>query len=236
MPRCSGSCCPSCSAGSPKGWTPTAGCWPSAASARRLARRTGYLGLLRDSTAAAERLCHVLANSRLISDLLEVSPESVAWLGSDKDLVPLSYERSGWEITSRCPGTRTGKRHAPDPLIRRREILRIAIADSAGLLDQDQVGAALADTDRAAVLGALRVAETVVAAGGPLKTRVLVVAMGRQGGREIGYGSDADVMYVHRGLPGVRRTRAGAGGPDRQQALQLADPAAQARHPGRARC
>jgi [glutamine synthetase] adenylyltransferase / [glutamine synthetase]-adenylyl-L-tyrosine phosphorylase len=29
------------------------------------------------------------------------------------------------------------------------------------------------------------------------------VAMGRQGGREIGYGSDADVMYVHRGLPGV---------------------------------
>ena len=47
-----------------------------------------YLGMLRDSTAAAERLCHVLSNSRLIADLLEVSPESVAWLGSDKDLVP----------------------------------------------------------------------------------------------------------------------------------------------------
>ncbi len=27
--------------------------------------------------------------------------------------------------------------------------------------------------------------------------------MGRQGGREIGYGSDADVIYVHRPLPGV---------------------------------
>ncbi|WP_432395594.1 bifunctional [glutamine synthetase] adenylyltransferase/[glutamine synthetase]-adenylyl-L-tyrosine phosphorylase [Pseudarthrobacter sp. L19] len=163
-----------------------------------------YLGLLRDSTAAAERLCHVLSNSRLIADLLEVSPESVAWLGSDKDLVPLSYEAQWLEITSKM------SRHS-DPesamrlirLIRRREILRIAIADSAGLLDQDQVGAALADTDRAAVLGALRVAETVVAAREPLKTRVLVVAMGRQGGREIGYGSDADVMYVHRGLPGV---------------------------------
>lgn len=168
-----------------------------------------YLGLLRDSTAAAERLCHVLSNSRLIADLLEVSPESVAWLGSDKDLVPLSYEAQWLEITSKM------SRHS-DPesamrlirLIRRREILRIAIADSAGLLDQDQVGAALADTDRAAVLGALRVAETVVAAGEPLKTRVLVVAMGRQGGREIGYGSDADVMYVHRGLPGVSEEEA----------------------------
>jgi glutamate-ammonia-ligase adenylyltransferase len=163
-----------------------------------------YLGMLRDSTAAAERLCHVLSNSRLIADLLEVSPESVAWLGTDKELAPLGFEAQWQEIASKM------SRHS-DPesamrlirLIRRREILRVAIADSAGLLNQAQVGAALADTDRAAVLGALRVAESIVAAAGPLKTRVLVVAMGRQGGREIGYGSDADVMYVYRGLPGV---------------------------------
>lgn len=174
---------------------------------RRISEALGtthwYLGLLRDSNAAAERLCHMLSNSRLIADLLEVSPESVAWLGQDKDLVPVSFEAQWQEITSKM------SRHA-DPvsamrlirLIRRREILRIAVADSAGLLDQEQVGAALADTDRAAVLGALRVAEGIVSAGGPLKTTVLVVAMGRQGGREIGYGSDADVMYVHRALPG----------------------------------
>jgi len=174
---------------------------------RRISEALGtthwYLGLLRDSNAAAERLCHMLSNSRLIADLLEVSPESVAWLGQDKDLVPVGFEAQWQEITAKM------SRHS-DPesamrlirLIRRREILRIAIADSAGLLDQDQVGRALADTDRAAVLGALRVAEGIVSAGGPLKTTVLVVAMGRQGGREIGYGSDADVMYVHRALPG----------------------------------
>ncbi len=168
-----------------------------------------YLGMLRDSKAAAERLCHVLANSRLIADLLEVSPESVAWLGHDKDLVPVTFEAQWQEITAKM------SRHS-DPesamrlirLIRRRETLRIAIADSAGLLNQDEVGAALADTDRAAVLGALRVAEGVVSAKGPLKTAVLVVAMGRQGGREIGYGSDADVMYVHRALPGFSEEEA----------------------------
>jgi glutamate-ammonia-ligase adenylyltransferase len=93
-------------------------------------------------------------------------------------------------------------------LIRRREILRIAIADSSGLLEQNEVGAALADADRAAVLGALHVAENIVASDGSLKTQVLVVAMGRQGGREIGYGSDADVMYVHRALPGVSESEA----------------------------
>ncbi|KHL03109.1 bifunctional [glutamine synthetase] adenylyltransferase/[glutamine synthetase]-adenylyl-L-tyrosine phosphorylase [Sinomonas humi] len=163
-----------------------------------------YLGMLRDSAAAAERLCHVLANSRLIADLLEVSPESVAWLGHEKDLTPIPLEAQWQEIQSKI------SRH-DDPtarmrlvrLIRRREILRTAIADSAGLLGQDQVGNALADADQAAVLGALRVAEEQAAARAPLLTRVLVVAMGRQGGREIGYGSDADVMYVHRPLPGA---------------------------------
>ncbi|MEE9097830.1 bifunctional [glutamine synthetase] adenylyltransferase/[glutamine synthetase]-adenylyl-L-tyrosine phosphorylase [Pseudarthrobacter phenanthrenivorans] len=180
---------------------------------RRISEALGtthwYLGLLRDSNAAAERLCHMLSNSRLIADLLEVSPESVAWLGQDKDLVPVGFEAQWQEITAKM------SRHE-DPesamrlirLIRRREILRIAIADSAGLLDQEAVGRALADTDRAAVLGALRVAEGIVPADGPLKTSVLVVAMGRQGGREIGYGSDADVMYVHRALPGFSEAEA----------------------------
>ena len=38
---------------------------------------------------------------------------------------------------------------------------------------------------------------------GPLPTRVSVIAMGRFGGRETGYGSDADVMFVHDPLPGA---------------------------------
>ncbi|BCT75960.1 glutamate-ammonia-ligase adenylyltransferase [Sinomonas cyclohexanicum] len=164
-----------------------------------------YLGLLRDSSAAAERLSHVLADSRLIADLLEVSPESVKWLGSDDDLVPLSLEAQWQEIQSKL-----SRHEEPSAamrlvrLIRRREILRIALADSSGVLDTESVGRALSDADQAAVLGALRVAEgEAEAADGALLTHVLVVAMGRQGGREIGYGSDADVIYVHRALPGA---------------------------------
>src|SRR4029453_14655160 len=105
-----------------------------------------------------------------------------AWLGSDKDLAPIPFEAQWQEIRSKL------SRH-PDPesamrlirLIRRREILRTAIADSAGLLDQAAGGVAWAGTDRAAVLGALHVAEAMATQSDPLKTEVLVVAMGRQG-------------------------------------------------------
>jgi glutamate-ammonia-ligase adenylyltransferase len=38
---------------------------------------------------------------------------------------------------------------------------------------------------------------------GPLPTRISVIAMGRFGGRETGFGSDADVMFVHDPWPGA---------------------------------
>ncbi len=175
---------------------------------RRLSEALGeshwYLGMLRDSKAAAERLCNVLSSSRFITDLLEVSPESTKWLGSDPELQPDSFDSQWQEIQSKM------SRH-PQPqdamrlirLIRRRELLRIAIADSAGLLSQTEVGNALSDTDRAAVLGALHVAENSVYSTEARITDVVVMAMGRQGGREITYGSDADVIYVHRPHPGA---------------------------------
>lgn len=160
-----------------------------------------YLGMLRDHQVAAERLCHVLSSSRFVTDLLEVSPEATAWFGNDKDLVPVTFDAQWAEIQSKM------SRH-PEPveamrlirLIRQREILRTAIADCSGLLDQDQVFEALSNADRAAILGALMVAEHQIYDGNEPLTKVVVVAMGRAGGREIGYGSDADVLFVHRSV------------------------------------
>ncbi|GAB3524786.1 bifunctional [glutamine synthetase] adenylyltransferase/[glutamine synthetase]-adenylyl-L-tyrosine phosphorylase [Arthrobacter monumenti] len=180
---------------------------------RRISEALGtspwYLGMLRDSAAAAERLCHILSSSRFITDLLEVSPEAVKWLGSDHELAVRSFDTQWQEVQAKF------RRH-DDPgnairlirLIRRREILRIAIADSSGLLHQDEVGQALADTDRAAMLGALHVAEESVYSSEEVRTKMLIVAMGRQGGREIGYGSDADVLFVHRAVDGAAKEAA----------------------------
>lgn len=185
---------------------------------RRLSEALGgthwFLAMLRDSAAGAERLCRILGTSRLATDLLEVSPEAAAWLGDDAELAPRTPERLRAEIASQL------ERHEGDDdggmrlvrLARRREQLRTALADGAGLMDVRAVGEALSDIDATAVLGALRVAERRDHALHGEHTRLLVVAMGRQGGREIGYGSDADVLYVHRALPGADPEAAGAQG------------------------
>ena len=65
-------------------------------------------------------------------------------------------------------------------------------------------GEALTDVTRASIEAALAVALRKVSAElrGPLPTRFAVIAMGRFGGHEVGYGSDADVLFVHDPLPG----------------------------------
>lgn len=170
-----------------------------------------YLRMLRDSPAAAERLCAVLSSSRFITDLLEDEPESISWLDRDERLRPESFDALWTEIRSKM------SRH-PDAmsairmirLIRRREILRIALGEATGVIGLDEVMEGLSHADQATILGALHAAERELyqEKGEDVLTDVAVIAMGRQGGAEIGYGSDADVMYVHQPRDGAEESRA----------------------------
>ena len=97
--------------------------------------------------------------------------------------------------------------------VRRRELFRTAAADlidtygdderSDGPVDPatlvDRVGTAVYGLTSATLAGALRAAVNSVTANDtrPLPTRFAVIGMGRFGGRELGYGSDADVLFVH---------------------------------------
>ncbi|GAA0432554.1 bifunctional [glutamine synthetase] adenylyltransferase/[glutamine synthetase]-adenylyl-L-tyrosine phosphorylase [Streptomyces luteireticuli] len=66
----------------------------------------------------------------------------------------------------------------------------------------DIVGKAVSDLNAAAVAGALRAAVRAQW-GDTLPTRFAVIGMGRFGGHEQGYGSDADVLFVHEPREGV---------------------------------
>ena len=89
--------------------------------------------------------------------------------------------------------------------VRRRELLRISVADLCVPFGVAEVGYALTDVTSATLEATLAaVIRSVEAAKGePMPTRMAIVAMGRYGGYELGYGSDADVMFVHDPLPGA---------------------------------
>ncbi|WP_328806617.1 bifunctional [glutamine synthetase] adenylyltransferase/[glutamine synthetase]-adenylyl-L-tyrosine phosphorylase [Streptacidiphilus fuscans] len=176
-----------------------------------------YLRLLRDEGAAAENLARILSSGRLAPDLLLRAPEAVALLGDSDGLDPRSPQVLDREVASavgRAQGAAAAVAAARS--VRRRELFRTAAADVLGRLGDtpadsvEAAGLALTGLNRATLSGALAacVAAAEAASGEPLPTRLAVVAMGRFGGHELGYGSDADVMFVHDPLPSADETAA----------------------------
>ncbi|MGZ5409755.1 MAG: bifunctional [glutamine synthetase] adenylyltransferase/[glutamine synthetase]-adenylyl-L-tyrosine phosphorylase [Aeromicrobium sp.] len=170
-----------------------------------------YLRKLRDEGEGAEQLAHILSSSKYVTDLILRAPESVAMLGDSAELVPRSRDRLLTE-------TETAVRRHRNPLdairivrrIRCRELSRIGIANVLGRLDIDEVGEALTDVATGTLSAALFAATAAVEAeSGPMPTRMAIVLMGRLGGHEVGFGSDADVMFVHDPLPDADDKAAG---------------------------
>jgi [glutamine synthetase] adenylyltransferase / [glutamine synthetase]-adenylyl-L-tyrosine phosphorylase len=171
-----------------------------------LGKTPWYLRMLRDEGAAAERLAHLLATSRYATELLMRAPDATALMAHDDDLAPRNEEALVREAVSGAQ--RHGESEqaiAAVRALRRRELFRIAAGDIFGLIDVAEVGRALTSVARATLEGALAAAAAAVERdeARPLATTIAVIAMGRLGGCEMSYASDADVMFVHRPKPGA---------------------------------
>ncbi|MQA82720.1 MAG: bifunctional [glutamine synthetase] adenylyltransferase/[glutamine synthetase]-adenylyl-L-tyrosine phosphorylase [Streptosporangiales bacterium] len=162
-----------------------------------LGRTPWYLRLLREEVTAAERLAHVLASGRYAADLLLRAPEAVRIVGDEAELAPRSADAIAREAES-IVGRQDDPERAVVALrgLRRRELFRVAAADLVGTLDVDAVGVALTTITDVTLRAAGDVARRSVTGGDGGPGRLAVIAMGRLGGCETGYGSDADVLYV----------------------------------------
>ncbi|MFF1642884.1 bifunctional [glutamine synthetase] adenylyltransferase/[glutamine synthetase]-adenylyl-L-tyrosine phosphorylase [Streptomyces sp. NPDC058246] len=188
-----------------------------------LGKTPWYLRLLRDEGAAAENLARVLSAGRLAPDLLMRAPEAVALLGDGDGggLEPRPRAHLEQEILAGV-GRAAGGEQAVTAArgVRRRELFRTAAADivasygteeTPAVADQgalvDLVGGAVSDLTAATLAGTLR-AVVRDGWGETLPTRFAVIGMGRFGGHELGYGSDADVLFVHEPREGVAEREA----------------------------
>jgi glutamate-ammonia-ligase adenylyltransferase len=189
-----------------------------------------YLRSLRDEGETAARLAQLLSSGGYVTDLLMRAPSAVAELAKSIEPLSreaLATEMTALV----CRAANATQAVAAVRAVRRRELLRIAAADvlgqfdgaddgrqvasasdSAGAADLlvhaadgariDAIGRALTDVAAATVQGALDAVLAFGADGGNhLLVRFAVIGMGRLGGYELGYGSDADVLFVYEPLP-----------------------------------
>lgn len=173
---------------------------------RRLSEDLGdshwYLRMLRDSSGAAKRMTQVFSTSRLATNLFEKIPEAAAWFDREDELEPDTLEalKAQFEaIVSRHDDAELAA--ASIRAIRRKETLRVGMGAALGIIDLERTSQGLTDLTESYLVAIQEIAtKFLIEKQGPLCHELAIVAMGRFGGAELGFGSDADVMFVYRVL------------------------------------
>lgn len=181
-----------------------------------LADTPWYLRLLRDEGVVAERLATLLGTSKLVPELLVRAPEVLRLLSDTDELADREPDDVAGSLRSAVSRHSDPERAATAARsLRRHELLRVACADLLGRLPPAEVFRALSRIWVAVLEATLDSSVRDVAARSEFAdntaehappARIAVIGMGRLGGAELGYGSDADVMFVCEPRPGVSET------------------------------
>lgn len=177
--------------------------------------RTFYYGLLADRQELIPRLVALFAASRTLSAIVASLPELIEPLFDDPNrLLPSPSElRRELELLRADQTERQGRADletdlAALRLFQQRELVNIGLLDLSGVVEEAaQVEGALTDLAEVCLEDALRIgrnqlARTPKAATWVEEGEFLVVGMGKLGSRELGYGSDLDVIFLY-DLPGA---------------------------------
>ncbi|WP_375384282.1 bifunctional [glutamine synthetase] adenylyltransferase/[glutamine synthetase]-adenylyl-L-tyrosine phosphorylase [uncultured Microbacterium sp.] len=171
---------------------------------RRISERLGdspwFLRMLRDSSAAAQSLTRVLAGSRYIGELMEWIPDASAWLDDEEEQL---HPRRGVLLQDEARAIQARHVDVEDAVravrsIRRREILRTAMGGLLAVQSIEDVAASLTTITEVSIQATLRAVRRELVPPDAGDFDFAIIAMGRFGGRELGFGSDADILYVYR--------------------------------------
>lgn len=169
-----------------------------------LADTPWYLRLLRDEGSVAQRLATLLGGSRLIASLLTRAPDVLRLLVDDSALLAPEPDTVATALLARSH--RAGSaRESVDVArsARRQEMLRLACGDLLGLISVTNIARGLTSVAEVSMTAAYDAAvKQVTAERGGFRAKFAVIGMGRLGGAELGYSSDADVMFVMEPLDG----------------------------------
>ncbi|HEY5622892.1 MAG TPA: bifunctional [glutamate--ammonia ligase]-adenylyl-L-tyrosine phosphorylase/[glutamate--ammonia-ligase] adenylyltransferase, partial [Gammaproteobacteria bacterium] len=174
-------------------------------------RRSAYLALLNENPAALGRLLALAGQSRFLVRLISAYPLLLDELLDSRilDTPPTrdELESSLARITAQFDASDVEASLEAMRQFQRTAIFRIAVADRFGQLPIMKVSDRLTDTAEIILEFALETAsrELVARYGRPMcgkppdleEAGFAIIAYGKLGGLELGYGSDLDIVFVH---------------------------------------
>ena len=167
-------------------------------------------GLLADPRTTAAMLAQSPRTSRLLISLFGSSDYLSRQLLRHPELIDQLVHRGSAPLVREMPELRAelqNRMHAQPDLeeqltelrrFRNEEVLRIGLHDVAGALDVTQVSRQLSDLAEACVEACFATAEREIEKrDGKTGATMVVVALGKLGGRELGYHADLDLLFLY---------------------------------------
>ncbi len=169
-----------------------------------LAGRASYFELLIDRPELVLRLVNLFASSRYLSGIVAAAPGLIEPIFADPDKLLLTRGALDGALASlvverEATGlAREEAELAALRLFQQRELVNIGLLDLAAKTSDAEVERALSDVAEVCVDGALALASAKAARSGRTPAgEFLVVGLGKLGSRELGYGSDLDVIFLY---------------------------------------
>lgn len=176
----------------------------------RLNQPEGYLKLLTTLPRGSRRLFNLFGQSEYLSRIFLRHPELLdALVQQQLDEADKSSERIRQELGARLARHADPEaRHAAMPRFKNEEVLRIGLNDISGDLSVPEVARQLTAVADAVLDECLFLAEGEQREryGVPQREGLVVIAMGKLGGYELGYHSDLDLIFVYSGDGGAETT------------------------------
>ena len=188
----------------------------------RIGGRTVYLALLNENAAARDRFVELCAHSQFLTDQIAAFPLLLDEL-LDERLFESEPSRADFAVDLR---ERMADADAGDPerqvdLLRqfqRAAVFRVAVPDLTGRMPVMKVSDRLTDIAEFIVMEALDLSRGQIVARHGIpecgdvvselhEAGMIVVAYGKFGGIELGYGSDLDLVFLHDSAGEIQRTQ-----------------------------
>jgi len=187
----------------------------------RIGGRTAYLALLNENAAALRRLVQLCGQSQFLADQIAAHPLLLDELIDERVIEEEpSREQFASDLAARRALMQTEEPERQVEILRQFQsaaVFRVAVADLIGGLPLMKVSDRLTDIAELIVQEALAIAWTQMTArygtprciddaGNARTPTMIVVAYGKLGGLELGYGSDLDLVFLHDSCGDAQRT------------------------------
>ncbi len=187
----------------------------------RIGGRTAYLALLNENAAALRRLVQLCGQSQFLTDQIAAHPLLLDELIDERVIEEEpSREQFATDLAARRTLMQTEEPERQVEILRQFQsaaIFRVAVADLIGGLPLMKVSDRLTDIAELIVQESLSLAwcqmterfgtpKCVDSAGNVRTPSMIVIAYGKLGGLELGYGSDLDLVFLHDSSGDAQRT------------------------------